>query len=105
MLLIRVTVITKIEKKADRKKADLCSGLPGADYSIPRTGSVILNGLQKVITEIRHLETICPDHASELEHCEEQLKGIAVEVASVCTEGESTDQFESMIKDAGIEIS
>ncbi len=73
--------------------------------SIPRTGSVILNGLQKVITEIRHLETICPDHASELEHCEEQLKGIAVEVASVCTEGESTDQFESMIKDAGIEIS
>ena len=72
---------------------------------IPRTGKVIMNDLKEVINEIQNLETLCPDYAGNLDSCIERRKGIAVDVASVCTAEQGDDQFMAMIKDAGIDIS
>ena len=78
--------------------------MSNSSYSIPRTGKVILCDLHEVITEIRNLQNICPQHTEALERCEKQLNSIAFEVASVCTDGDDTNQVEAMMKDAGIEI-
>ena len=64
-----------------------------------------MRDLKEVITEIQHLEILCPDYAGNLDSCIERLKGIAVDVASVCTDGQEEAQLEAMIKDAGIDIS
>lgn len=75
------------------------------DSRVLQKGQHILVELKEAISEIRDLESLCADHIDPLLHCEETLELVAIDIASVCTDGAEWPIIRKMVTEAGIEIS
>ena len=75
------------------------------DCRVLQQGQHILVELKEAISEIRNLESLCADHIGPLLHCEETLEMVAIDLASVCTDGADWREIRQMVTEAGIEIS
>ena len=75
------------------------------DRRVLNKGQHILVELKETISEIRNLETLCADHIQPLRHCEETLESVAIDIASVCTDGAEWAEIRQLITAAGIVIS
>ena len=73
---------------------------------IPGNGITILRHLNEVMIQIQTLaNTDCRDRADTLKRCEDELLGISIDIASVCTDGAGWREIRQMVTEAGIEIS
>ena len=76
------------------------------DCRVLTKGQQILVELNQAISEIKNLEThCCAKHLDPLRHCAETLELVAIDIASVCTNGACWQQIRQMLTDAGFEIS
>ena len=69
-----------------------------------RKGQLILDRLEEAIHEMQHLETVCTDHQDTIQQCEIKLESVAIDIASISTNGGEWDEMSQMIRDAGITI-
>ena len=72
------------------------------DCRVLQKGQHILVELKEAISEIRDLESLCADHIDPLLHCEETLELVAIDIASVCTDGAEWPIIRKMVTEAGI---
>lgn len=72
---------------------------------IPGNGITILRHLYEVMTQIQQLaSTDCRDQAEVLQKCKEELLGISIDVASVCSPGKNWDFVSALLASVGIVI-
>lgn len=72
---------------------------------IPGNGITILRHLHEVMTQIQKLATTdCRDSAEVLQKCEDELVGISIDIASVCSPGKDWDFVSALLASAGIVI-
>ena len=72
---------------------------------IPGNGITILRHLYEVMTQIQQLATTdCRDRAEVLQKCKEELLGISIDVASVCSPGKDWDFVSALLESVGIVV-
>ena len=72
---------------------------------IPGNGITILRHLYEVMTQIQQLAcTDCRDSAEVLQKCKEELLGISIDVASVCSPGKNWDFVSALLASVGIVV-
>ena len=72
---------------------------------IPGNGITILRHLNEVMTQIQTLATTdCRDKADILQKCEDELLGISIDIASVCSPQKDWDFVSELLACAGIII-
>ena len=67
----------------------------------PQQRQHILVELKEAISETRNLESLCADHIGLLLHCEETLEMVAIDIASVCTDGADWREIRQMVTQSG----
>lgn len=73
--------------------------------SIPTQGITILRHLSEVMAQIRTLAyTDCRDSATVLQKCEDELLGISIDIASVCSPGQDWTVVSKLLASAGINV-
>ena len=72
---------------------------------IPGNGITILCHLHEVMTQIQLLASKdCHDQADVLRKCNEELVGISIDIASVCSPGKDWDFVSDLLANAGIVV-
>ena len=73
--------------------------------SIPTQGITILRHLSEVMAQIQSLaENDCRDSAVVLRKCEDELLGISIDIASVCSPGQDWTTVSGLLASAGINV-
>lgn len=68
-------------------------------------GRQVLAELGKVICEVKSLRDDChPGHLPAIGHCEDALQCIAIDIASICTDGAEWPTIREMLTAAGIAV-
>ena len=72
---------------------------------IPGNAITILRHLYEVMTQSQQLaSTDCRDQAEVLQKCKEELLGISIDVASVCSPGKNWNFVSDLLASVGIAV-